>query len=194
MWRATWHVKRFSRITVMYNYFGKSIFPRLAKRWHRWGWCTSDWPELPEVFAHSESQGIPEHRAIYELQQHSEVVNFVVRVRNNFLNSFAECKKATFPGVDGEALFVGTVLHSLDHTLMGWNLEDPLWLDVESERFATMAELGRVVRVGFVEDLPWLLVKRRCRGSPVSFFRGVYKYACTVNRKFADSMDTCIIK
>merc|ERR1712038_1269854 len=50
--------------------------------------------------------------------------------------------KHMFPGVNGEAIFVGTILHSLDHTLMDWNLEDPLWLDVNDPEFHHMAELG----------------------------------------------------
>mmetsp|Transcript_73354 Transcript_73354/g.237257 ORF Transcript_73354/g.237257 Transcript_73354/m.237257 type:complete len:195 (-) Transcript_73354:119-703(-) len=194
MWRATWHVKRFSRITIIYNYFGNAIFPRLTQRWLGWGWCRSNWQGISAVFAHSENQGIPEHTAIYQLQQHSEVVDFVVRVRNHFLNSFAACKKDIFPGVDGEALFAGTVLHSLDHTLMEWNLEDALWLDVESERFGVMAELGRFVRAGFVEDLPLLMLRRHCHDSPIKFFKEVYRFARAINPKLADHMDTCIIK
>ena len=31
---------------------------------------------------------------------------------------------------------MGTVLHSLDHTLMGWHCEDPLWLDIDHPRLA----------------------------------------------------------
>lgn len=39
---------------------------------------------------------------------------FVVKVRALFLAEFANHKEL-FPGIDGEAMFVGTVLHSLDH-------------------------------------------------------------------------------
>ena len=39
---------------------------------------------------------------------------FVVKVRALFLAEFANHKEL-FPGVDGETMFVGTVLHSLDH-------------------------------------------------------------------------------
>ena len=39
---------------------------------------------------------------------------------------------------------------------MDWNLKDPLWLNVNDPRFGEMAEVGRVVKVGFVPDLPGL--------------------------------------
>ena len=42
-------------------------------------------------------------------------------------------------------MFVGTILHSLDHTLMGWNLEDPLWLDVESDECRTGSRICEVL-------------------------------------------------
>lgn len=37
-----------------------------------------------------------------------------MKARAIFLAEFAK-HKALFPGVNGEAMFVGTVLHSLDH-------------------------------------------------------------------------------
>jgi hypothetical protein len=33
---------------------------------------------------------------------------------------------------------------------------DPLWLDVDDPRFGKMAEVGRIVKVGFVSDIPGL--------------------------------------
>ena len=58
--------------------------------------------------------------------------------------------------IDAESLFVSTIIPSLNHTLMDWNMTDALWLldpDI-LPKFHKMAELGRIVRVGFVEDLP----------------------------------------
>ena len=128
--------------------------------------------------------------------------------------------KDLFPGTDGEAseskwvynlfethirslsnnsllllsVFVGTVLHSLDHSLMDWNLKDPLWLDVDDPRFGKMAEVGRVVKVGFVSDIPGLYFHKRFKGSGHPFYEAVYRKAAKINKKFADNMDTCIIK
>jgi hypothetical protein len=48
--------------------------------------------------------------------------------------------------VEAEAMFVGTIVHSLDHsTTMGWNMLDPLWLNVECPKYGLMAGIGRVV-------------------------------------------------
>jgi len=93
-----------------------------------------------------------------------------------------------------QAFFVGTVLHSLDHCLLEWNLDDPLWLDVDDPRFGKMAELGRIVRAGFVEDVPFLYFNRRFKGSDHPFYKSVYEKAAKIDKKFADNMDTCIIK
>jgi hypothetical protein len=64
-----------------------------------------------------------------------------------------------FKGVDPESLFVSTVLHSLDHTLLERNVKDPLWLDYEKTLpdFHLMVEFCCFVQVGFMEDLPGLL-------------------------------------
>ena len=141
----------------------------------------------------SESNGIVHHSNVDMLMKHSTLVNFIVKACGIFHSEFRK-HHADFPGINGEAMFVGTVLHSLDHTCMAWNLEDPLWLDVSCPKFGLMAELGRVVRVGFVEDLPGLLFERRFRDCPHQFYRNVYRKAAKINCKLADSMDTCIVK
>ena len=91
-------------------------------------------------------------------------------------------------------MFVGTVLHSLDHTLMDWNLEDPLWLDVDDEKFGKMAEVGRIVKAGFIPDLQGLYFHKRFKNSGHPFYDSVYSKAVKLNKKLADNMDTCIIK
>ena len=91
-------------------------------------------------------------------------------------------------------MFIGTVLHSLDHTLMDWNLVDALWLDVDDPKFGKMAELGRVVKVGFVSDVPFLYFHKRFKGSKHPFYEAVYEKAAKVDKDLADNMDTCIIK
>jgi len=187
------YVKQCGLVTVMYNYFGKTVFPRLTQKWHCWGWTEKSWAQVEAVINHGIQQGIPNHAAVRELRHYSEVGDFVLKVRNHFLNEF-EAHRKSLPGIDGEALFVGTVLHSLDHTLMEWNLEDALWLDVSCPRFGVMAAIGRFVRAGFVEDLPALPLRRRYSTAPSSFFREVYRHARTVNCRLADHMDTCIVK
>lgn len=186
-------LRRNSIVTVMYNYFGRSTFPRLASYWYKYGVSTNDFSNIGVVIDHGIAQGVAYHGKTRHLQEHSEIADFVIKVRNSFLNIFGQYRKQ-FKGVDGEAMFVGTVLHSLDHTLMGWNLEDPLWLDVNSPDFGLMAEVGRFVRVGFVPDLPGLLFEKRFKDAPHDFYQAVYRHAVKINKRLADNMDTCIIK
>ena len=109
------------------------------------------------------------------------------------MSEFAK-HKDSFPGIDGEAFFVGTVMHSLDHTCMDNNLDDPMWLDVNHPKFGRMAEVGRIVKVGFVQDVPGLIFEKRFKGSNHPFYESVYRKAAKIDKYMADNMDTCIIK
>ena len=57
-----------------------------------------------------------------------------------------------------------------------------------------MAQLGRVIKVGFVSDVPGLLIHRRYKGSGHPFYDKIYEKAATVNLKLAYHMDTCIVQ
>ena len=186
---------RNSLVTTMYNFFGKSLFHGYMKGWesdgllHK-GWDLNGWVQ-------SVNEGIKaniwQHAQIVELVPHSRFVNFVVKVRAIFINEFAK-HKSSFPGVHGEAMFVGTILHSLDHTIMDWNMEDPLWLDVDDPRFGALAKLGRIVKMGFVQDVPGLYFHKRFKGSGHPFYESVYAKAAKIDKELADHMDTCIVK
>lgn len=186
---------RNSIVTTVYNYFGYSCFHGFMDGWEKRGLLSTGWN--PDAWVDCVNHGIQDniwqHSQIDELLPYSRFVNFVVKVRAIFFNEFSK-HKHLFPGVHGEAMFVGTVLHSLDHTLMHWNLEDPLWLDVDDPRFGRMAEIGRIVKVGFVEDVPFLYFHKRFKGSGHPFYDAVYQKAARIDKELADNMDTCIIK
>lgn len=185
--------RRNGAVTVMYNYFGFSVFKRLTTLWANLGVFSDHTPGLPDVFQAGVDAGVPSHAKLHELMPHSETVKFVVKLRNHFLNEFEE-HKFDFPGIDGEAMFIGTVLHSLDHTLMAWNLDDPLMLRADNPEFRAMVEIGMVVRAGFVDDLPGLYFNKRYKAVRQPFFKNVYAHAAKINKRFADHMDTCIVK
>ena len=109
------------------------------------------------------------------------------------MSEFAK-HKDSFPGIDGEAFFVGTVMHSLVHKCMDNNLDDPMWLDVNHPKFGRMAEVGRIVKVGLVQDVPGLIFEKRFTGSKHPFYESVYRKAAKIDKYMADNMDTCIIK
>eukprot|EP00594_Rhizosolenia_setigera_P019149 CAMPEP_0178978970 /NCGR_PEP_ID=MMETSP0789-20121207/25532_1 /TAXON_ID=3005 /ORGANISM="Rhizosolenia setigera, Strain CCMP 1694" /LENGTH=360 /DNA_ID=CAMNT_0020668923 /DNA_START=561 /DNA_END=1640 /DNA_ORIENTATION=- len=142
-----------------------------------------------ECFKHGIRDNIWQHPNIEELAKYSRFVTFIVKTRAVFISEFAKYKD-DFPGVHGEAMFVGTVLHSLDHSLMDWNLQDPLWLDVDHPRFGMMAEIGRVVKVGFVSDLPYIMFSKRFKDHGHPFYESVYKKAAKFDKLLADTMDT----
>ena len=94
----------------------------------------------------------------------------------------------------GEALFVGTVLHGLDHTMMDYTVKDPLWFEAEDPVFQSCAEISQIVWACFDKDLPFIGFNYRYKNAGHPFYREVYKYAVTLNQKMADNMDCCIIK
>eukprot|EP00540_Astrosyne_radiata_P003703 CAMPEP_0116846758 /NCGR_PEP_ID=MMETSP0418-20121206/14026_1 /TAXON_ID=1158023 /ORGANISM="Astrosyne radiata, Strain 13vi08-1A" /LENGTH=492 /DNA_ID=CAMNT_0004478067 /DNA_START=27 /DNA_END=1505 /DNA_ORIENTATION=- len=186
---------RNSLVTVMYNYFGYSSFRRFIPIWKQMGVLSKKWKSESLAMHIDEGirSGIGAHPNIADLAKYSKLVKFVIGTRAIFLDEFAK-HKGTFQGCNGEALFVGTVLHSLDHTMMEWIVEDPLWLDVDCPKFGLMAEMDRIVRMGFVPDLDGLYFHKSFKGSGHPFYESVYKKAARINEDLADHMDTCIIK
>ena len=68
-----------------------------------------------------------------------------------------------FNGIDGHALFIGTVIHSLDHYLNEKHSE-PLMFDVHCEKYGKMNEVLRFVRSSFVEKPPGLFFRHMYKG------------------------------
>lgn len=133
---------RNSVITVLYNWFGFTCFKGYFDTWKNMNLLSKDWNEetLIDCFKHGVRENIWAHPNITDLSKHSRFVRFIVKTRAVFITEFAKYKDL-FPGVDGEAMFVGTVLHSLDHYFMDCNLEDPLWLNVDHPRFGMVSIL-----------------------------------------------------
>ena len=185
-----------SIVTTINNYFGFSTFPSFYPAFQALGLMDKDWDwqTLTNTWVHSLQDNVVAHGPISELAPYSEFVDFTCKLRPFFLQEFGRVKKYYFPGCHGEALYIGSIMHSLDHCRMDWNIEDPLWLDVDHPEYGKMAQLGRVVKVGFVSDIPGLLIHRRYKGSGHPFYDKIYEKAATINLKLADHMDTCIVK
>ena len=60
-------------------------------------------------------------------------------------------------------MFIGTVLHSLDHYL-NEKYADPLMFDVNCNKYGKMNEVLRLVRSSFVEKPPGLLFRHMYKG------------------------------
>ena len=189
------YYERSSVVSVIYNYFGFTSFPSFMYAWRDEGLLSKDWDPtaFSDTVAHGVKENICEHSNITELLPYSDMVEFVTKTRWIFHKEFKKYSHM-FPGINAEGLFAATVLHSLDHELMEWNLDDPLWLNVKDARFGKMAELGRIVRVGFVPQVPGYYFNKSFKGSSHPFFRAVYAKASKVNKDMADCLETCICR
>lgn len=189
------YYQRSSVVSVIYNFFGFTTFPTFIDAWKKGGLLSKDWDPtaLTDTFKHGVRENICQHSNIKELMKHSELVEFVIETRWIFYSEFSNYSHL-FPGINVEGLFSATVLHSLDHELMERNLDDPLWLDVNDPRFGKMAELGRIVRVGFVPKVSGYYFHRFFKDSGHPFFEAVYRRVSEVNKEMADCLETCICR
>jgi hypothetical protein len=137
---------------------------------------------LTLLISHLEDQGVRFHGQVRDLMPYSELVRFLVEVRYPFLRLYSQHKQQ-LGGIDGEALFVSCVIHSLDHAQLAKIVPDSLWF--HSDRFASMAEVVRTC-VG-----PALHGKQEIlhRDSELPFFQDFYKQAQMVNAAFADQLE-----
>ena len=160
---------------------------------HKAGLLRHNAHKMAEVLGSGAVEGLSAHGHLDVLRPYSALVTFVYRMRTFFLNEFAAAK-ADFPAIDGEALFLGTVLHSLDHAVGEVVIREPTAFDCRHPHLACMAEVGTFVRSCIMTDLPGLLWRHRYSDSPHPFFQRVHAHAVEVNPRLAAFMDTCIIK
>jgi len=187
-------LQRCAVITTVYNFFGYNMFRHFLNGAYMTGLIRNRCAGLEEVFDTGLRAGVPFHANCSELVPHSALCEFVVKLRVYFLREFEVNFRNSMPGIEGEALFAGSVLHSLDHAMFEEIIPDSLWFDVGSESFGVMAELCTFVRFGFVEDIPFLAITKRYKDAKHPFFQKVYKRAASLNKFFADRMDVCIVK
>ena len=193
-------LKRMATITVMYNYVGFTWFPRvvlpllvnfrlLLDRKMEVNFQMT----FQEYFWTNWLKGIPNHQLIVELVHYSSFVKFVVKVRKIFLNTFDKYQNE-FIGIDKEAMFAGTILHSLDHIMFESIIEDPLCFFSGFTKFGVAGRLAGYIRAGFTHDLPGLVFNKRFKDASHPFFQEVYSEAKKIDPELADLIDTCIIK
>jgi len=123
-------VRRMSVVSVIYNYFGFSSFTGTMAWFRKAGLTSSAYAEVKKCIVKGIDNGMHYHAAIRSLATCSDFVNFIVQIRGKFLQCFTKYTE-DFPSTSGEALFVGTVLHGLDHTMMDYTVKDPLWFEAE---------------------------------------------------------------
>jgi hypothetical protein len=184
-------LRRNGVVTTMYNYFGYTSFSTFFDIWAEQGLVSSGWASRHTPFLRTINHGIEkniwQHAQIEGLTKHSRLVKFIIMVCTIFLDEFQK-HKDIFPGIDGKAMFVGTILHSLNHTLIDWNLTDALYLDTNDIRFGKMAEMGQVVKAGFVSNINDLYFQKRFKNSGHPFYDAVCEKAAKIDKVLADIM------
>lgn len=185
-------VARNGAATVMYNYMGYTGFGDLFPAFQALSLLSPNFQSsaLKEVFDYGINAGVVEHSNIIKLAKHSPWVNFIIKIRGVFIAEFVKHRHCFPAACNVEALFTGTILHSLDHSAAGYAIPDSLWFDVSCPKYGHMAELVRIVRVGFIDDLPGLAFHKSFRNSGHPFYEAVYKRAAKINKQYADQMDT----
>ena len=187
-------VRRMSVVSVMYNYFGFSGLPSVFAILHKAGLASSTYTEFMMCLAKGIDSGMHSHYAAIEsLATYSDFVHFIIHVRQRFLECFTKYTD-DFPSTSGACLYIGTVLHGLDHIQSAYTVTDPLWFEAEDPVFQNCAEAVQIIRAGLVDDLPFIAFNHKFKNARHPFYREVYKYAITINQRMADNMDCCIVK
>lgn len=151
---------------------------------------------MQEVLEANLRNGFCQHGRVKDLMKHAVLVDFVVKVRNFFLNTFEEYRH-DFLAIDAEAMFAGTIIHSLDHCNVSAVVRDYggiCGVRTGSGDFECMAEMNRVTLAALVDKLPGIGFAHQYKDAPHAFYRRVYLFAQSIHKTFADRMDACIIK
>jgi len=127
-----------------------------------------------------------------KLVPHSRFLSFIEKLRPIFVNlmSLPEYHD-DFAGIDPDAHFVCTVVHSLDHQLAGhyFTQSQSIALFLQSQRSVAKTSLDDTSSwIGFAScltsDFPKLF-EVYMRNSPTTFYRRVYKEAAQIDPELA---------
>ena len=189
------YLSNLSIVTICFNYFGASYFPRLMQNYSYFGILQFPCPGIVDMFNGLRLTAIPNHQNITKLMKYSRYVNFLSKIRQPFLKLFMKYS-SDFEGISGEALFVGTIIHSLDHYLLEYVISDPLWLTHTNPKYKMIDQFSRIITAGFNSDLPFLgyFFNRKYKNGNHIFFREFHSIAVKYDKELADNMDTCICK
>jgi len=196
---VNWFVRRMSVITVKYNNIGVESYPWVMGlfKWIGFTSGTSDTvTRLTCYMNHSDS--VPKHQRnqkvgslLSALRAHSDVVEFVFKVRAYFLSEFAKYQ-SDFPGIDGEALFIGTVLHSIDHRNAGYIVDNTIFSCAHGGKdpsFSADHEWACVTHACATDRPPMRLFNCGFKRAGHPLYRKVYYFAAKINARLASYME-----
>ena len=189
-------INRMSKISILYNFFGVVSFAAIMDLLFSIGFSKEkNFNKIMKLIAEKvgETAGVKYHRHLNQIKNHSTMISFILKVQQKFFDEF-KIFKEELHGIDGHAMFVTTVIHSLDHYMMEVHLPDPTILDQNDEIFGKMNELIQIVRVGFVAKPRGYIFKHTFKDAPHPFYQNIYNFAEKLNPELANQMDACIIR
>ena len=122
-------LRRMALCTMIYNSMGVNQFRTATASFKQLGLFKHITPKMLELVTHHGSYTVPKHnhKNWLMLQQLSEFVKFILDMRGVFMVEFAKYKQ-DFVGIDQEAIFLGTVVHSVDHLQAGYGYQKSILL------------------------------------------------------------------
>jgi hypothetical protein len=190
-------MRQYAVSTVLYNYFGYQSFGKVCALLFHLGLTESPFKTFKQAIDLGIDCGMHRHNNLQQMKGYSKLVYFILHARSLFMKLYN--KSMMIPQeikgeIVSEALFVGSVIHSLDHSQMEYVIQDVLWFEADDPFYTAMASQCRIVRAAFVDDLPFLTWHCKCKDSEHPFFHQLYEGTKAVDARLAECMDCCIIK
>ena len=146
--------------------------------------------DMATLIAHPGETQVPKHGMYTEsLMGHSETFDFLMKMRPIFHEEFGKYQH-DFPGINGENLFLNTIMHSMEHhSAVRVNILDKLHV---SDEFLADKELAVITQSCFTDSPKWRAYDVLFHQAPHPFYNNVYKKASRINKALADHMECCI--
>lgn len=186
-----WFIRRMSVISVKYNHMGLHGWPLAVTLFKRIGLLETPLGNDQTRLTCHMNHNVPNHAHLREFRNVSQYSSFILDVHRHFLLKFEEYAQ-DFPGIDGEALFVGTVLHAIDHCQAAKIMGQPL-LEMGGEpQYAADHEWAVFTVHTVVDRPPGRPFECRMSHAPHPLFKETYKYGAKRDKELAGYMECCI--
>eukprot|EP00435_Cladocopium_sp_Y103_P064018 s5_g25.t1 len=185
------YLQKMSVVSACYNHYGFINFPQMASNLvHKDAGAA-----VEAVLVESLRSGVPEHKLVTALAEHSKLLKFMIQLRVPFKQAFNRCR-AEFPvSYSCEAHYLGTVVHSLDHWAFVRTIDPWLFSALTpSKDFQTLHRVVLLARCCAVDDIPTLGLQKYFKDGSTEFHRMVYSAARDLDASLADEIQTCIVK
>ena len=133
------YVRQYSVCSTIYNFIGFAKFVPFCRMLYSLGLIESPCQTFQKAINIGIDSGMHEHvSGLHRIGTHSKLAFFIFCARREFMKLLPKYKQ-DFGNVVTEALFVGSVIHSLDHSQMEYVIPDALCLEADEPYYQTMA-------------------------------------------------------